>query len=147
MIHDSQRCFEILWLNSLLSWAFSGQDKKMKISGIINGSVTFKWYESYLNTSNTELCWILCSFFLYWFFHGWYEITKIYNKVTWVVITYVSELILPPYLHWVHLILNAKTLIQNTFGNAFLAHRGGLVFHIFPRFHSTISCEVPPDTF
>ena len=32
--------FEFSQLNSLLSWAFSRQDKKMKIIGIINGCVT-----------------------------------------------------------------------------------------------------------
>ena len=58
---------EILQLNSLLSWSFSQQDKKIKITEIINGSGTFKWYESYVNTLNTELGW-LCSFFMYWSF-------------------------------------------------------------------------------
>ena len=29
-------------LNSLLSWAFAPEDKKIKITGIINGPVTFK---------------------------------------------------------------------------------------------------------
>ena len=32
--------FKFSQVNSLLSWAFSRQDKKMKIIGIINGSVT-----------------------------------------------------------------------------------------------------------
>ena len=106
MIHDSQRCFEILWLNSLLSWAFSGQDKNMKISGIINGSVTFKWYESYLNTSSTELCWILCSFFLYWFFHVWYEIKwhcAFTEHTTQKSITKSHELLLPTSMSWYYL--------------------------------------------
>ena len=47
MICDSQEGFEFSWQNSLLSWAFSQQDKK--IIGIFNESVTFK-YESYHNT-------------------------------------------------------------------------------------------------
>ena len=42
MICDSQQGFEFSWLNSLLSWAFSQQGKKIKISGIINGSTTFR---------------------------------------------------------------------------------------------------------
>ena len=42
MIHDSRWGFEFSWLNSLLSWAVSWQDKKIKINGIINGSVRFK---------------------------------------------------------------------------------------------------------
>ena len=63
MICDSQQGFEFSWLNSLLSWAFSRQDKKIKINGIINGSLTFIWYESY----NTENYVGLCSIFFYWF--------------------------------------------------------------------------------
>ena len=39
--YDSQWGFEFSQLRSLLSWAFSQQDKKIKINGIINGSVTF----------------------------------------------------------------------------------------------------------
>ena len=54
MICDSRQGFEFSWLNSLLSWAFSQQGKKIKISGIINGSMTFRWYESY-KILNTEL--------------------------------------------------------------------------------------------
>ena len=42
MICDSQQSFEFSWLNSLLSWAFSQQGKKIKISGIIKGSMTFR---------------------------------------------------------------------------------------------------------
>ena len=41
VIRDS-RGSEFSRLNSLLSWAFSRQDKKIKINGIINGSVTAK---------------------------------------------------------------------------------------------------------
>ena len=41
-IHDSLWGFEISWQNLLLSWAFSWQEKMIKINGIINGSVTFK---------------------------------------------------------------------------------------------------------
>ena len=55
------------WLNSLLSWDFLWQDKKIKINEIINGSVIFK-YNSYLNTLNTELWWS-CSFFYIDSFH------------------------------------------------------------------------------
>ena len=51
MIRDSQRGFEFSRLHSLL-WAFSQQDKKIKINGIANGSVTFKQY--YLKSLNTE---------------------------------------------------------------------------------------------
>ena len=40
--HDSGWGFEFSWLNSLLLQAFSRPDKKIKISGIINGSVRFK---------------------------------------------------------------------------------------------------------
>ena len=43
MIRDSQQGFEFSWLNSLLTWALSQQDKKMKITGIIKESMTFKW--------------------------------------------------------------------------------------------------------
>ena len=35
---------------------FHNKIKKIKINGIINGSVTFKLYESCLNMLNTELC-------------------------------------------------------------------------------------------
>ena len=45
VICDSQWGFKFWWLNTLLSWALSRQDKKIKIGGIINGSVTFKYYE------------------------------------------------------------------------------------------------------
>ena len=63
MIRDSQRGFEFSQLNSLLSRSFSGQDKKIKIKGIINGSVTFTWYESYQNMLNTESCYVTCVHF------------------------------------------------------------------------------------
>ena len=53
--HDSRRSFQFSRLNSLFSWAFSRQDKKIKIIGIVK-------FESYLNTLNTEVRW-LCSFF------------------------------------------------------------------------------------
>ena len=46
MIHGSQRAFEFSWQNSLLSWGFSQQDKKMKINGITIGSGTLKQDES-----------------------------------------------------------------------------------------------------
>ena len=42
MIRDSQRGFEFSRQNSLLSRAFSQQDKKTKIMGIINGFLTSK---------------------------------------------------------------------------------------------------------
>ena len=42
MIRDSQWGFEFSRQNSLLSQAFSQQDKKIKIMGIINGFVTSK---------------------------------------------------------------------------------------------------------
>ena len=42
MIHDSQQGFEFSQLDTLLSWAFSQQDKKIEINGITNRSVTFK---------------------------------------------------------------------------------------------------------
>ena len=54
MICDSQQSFEFSWLNNLLSWAFSWQDKKIEI---INGSVKF---ERYLNTLITMLIMSLC---------------------------------------------------------------------------------------
>ena len=41
MVCNSQG-FEFSWLNSLLSRAFPPQGKKIKISGIINESMTFK---------------------------------------------------------------------------------------------------------
>ena len=63
----SKRGFEFSRLNSLLSQAFSRQNKKIKINRIINGSVTFRSYESYLDTLNNELS-CLCSSFLYRFF-------------------------------------------------------------------------------
>ena len=34
---------------------FTTRYKKIKINGIINKSVAFKYYEGYLNTLNTEL--------------------------------------------------------------------------------------------
>ena len=40
VIRDSRRDFEFSWLNSLLSWPFSWQDKKINV--IINGCLTFK---------------------------------------------------------------------------------------------------------
>ena len=58
----SQWSSEFSQLNSLLTWAFSWHGKKIKINGIMNGSVTFKQYEIYFHTLNTELC-RLCSFF------------------------------------------------------------------------------------
>ena len=54
MIRDSQQGFELSRPNSS-SWAFSRQDEKIKLNGIINGSVTFQQYESYHNTLSTEL--------------------------------------------------------------------------------------------
>ena len=42
MIRDSQRGFEFSRQNSLLSQAFSQQDRKIKIVGIINGFVPAK---------------------------------------------------------------------------------------------------------
>ena len=53
MIHDPQG-FQFSQLNSLLPGAFLQQGKKIKANKIINGSVTFKLYESY-NTLYTEL--------------------------------------------------------------------------------------------
>ena len=41
-MHDSQQGFEFSQLNSLLLWAFSRQDKMIKMNGIINGSMTLK---------------------------------------------------------------------------------------------------------
>ena len=59
MIRDSRRGFEFSRLISSLSRAFSRQNKKIKTIGIINASVTFKWYERYGNTLNTD-----CVFFV-----------------------------------------------------------------------------------
>ena len=42
VIRDWWQGFEFSRLNSLLLWAFSRQDKNLKVTGIINGSVTFK---------------------------------------------------------------------------------------------------------
>ena len=56
MIRDSRRDFEFSRLNSLLSWTFS-QDENI-INGIINGSLTFKSYES----CNTDLQFTLPNF-------------------------------------------------------------------------------------
>ena len=61
VIRDSKQSSEFSQLNSL-SWAFTRQDKMIKINGIFNGSVNFKHYESYLNTLNTEQ-WS-CTFFV-----------------------------------------------------------------------------------
>ena len=47
LIRNSQQVFEFSRLSSLLSRAFSWQDKKMKISGITIGSGALKQYESY----------------------------------------------------------------------------------------------------
>ena len=63
MIRDWQWGFEFWRLHSLLSWAFSWQDKMIKIIGIIMDLWHLKNMK--VNTLNTELCW-LCSFFLYW---------------------------------------------------------------------------------
>ena len=58
-LHDWILCYQepfhgkIKWWNSLEFWM---------------SLWTFKYCESYLNTSNTELCWTLCSFSLYLFF-------------------------------------------------------------------------------
>ena len=62
MICDSRRGFEFSRLNSLLSRAFSRQDKKLNINGIIIGSMTLKQYESYHDTLSTEL---LTEFFFF----------------------------------------------------------------------------------
>ena len=43
MIRDSGWGFEFSWLN-FYSWAFSRHDKTIKIIGIINGFVTFKYW-------------------------------------------------------------------------------------------------------
>ena len=61
MICDSQQGFEFSWLNSLWSWAYSWQDKQIKINGIIDECVTFKQYESYLNTEH----WTMVIIFLF----------------------------------------------------------------------------------
>ena len=45
--------FTFSQLNSLFSWTFSWQDKKMKINGTTIGSETLKQYQSYCNTE----CW------------------------------------------------------------------------------------------
>ena len=66
MIRDSRQSFEFSRLSSLLSRAFSRQDKKMKINGITIGSGTLKQYESYRKTLNAEL--LIMFFFLNWFF-------------------------------------------------------------------------------
>ena len=42
VICDSKQGFDFSRLNSLLSWAFLQQDKKVKIIGIISGPVTFE---------------------------------------------------------------------------------------------------------
>ena len=44
---------------------------------------------------------------------------------------YVNKLILTLF----HLVLNAKNLLQKTFGNVFLGHLGELRFHISPLDH------------
>ena len=55
MIRDS-RGFEFSRLNSLLSWAFFWQDKKIKINETVNGYVTFN--VKLICTLSTELCWL-----------------------------------------------------------------------------------------
>ena len=45
MICDSWWGFEVSQLSLLLSWALSRQDKKIKIHGIMNRSVTFIQYD------------------------------------------------------------------------------------------------------
>ena len=42
VIRDSRQDFQFSQLNSLLSWAFSRQDEKIKVNGIINAYVAFK---------------------------------------------------------------------------------------------------------
>ena len=42
VIRDSRQDFQFSRLNSLLSWAFSRQDEKIKVNGIINAYVAFK---------------------------------------------------------------------------------------------------------
>ena len=85
MIRNSRRGFKFSRLNSLLSWAFSRQYKKLKIIGIIIGSVTFK-YERYHNFLNTELlivflnCW-LCFFYLCWLFPYCSQLIQLVFKI------------------------------------------------------------------
>ena len=63
VICDSQRGFAFSRLKSFLWRRFSRQDKKIEIIRIINGSVTFKQYESYLNTLNTGQLWLFSIFY------------------------------------------------------------------------------------
>ena len=51
MICDSQQGFEVSLLHFLLLWAFSWQDKEVKIIGIINGSVTLNTMKVILTIS------------------------------------------------------------------------------------------------
>ena len=82
----------------LLIWAFSQQVKKVKIIGIVNGSVKF---ESYLSTLDTELCW-LCSFFFYWFFPFCSQLSQLILKNP--ILKFPKNVIKPP-LIWVVLTL------------------------------------------
>ena len=141
--------------------AFSWQNKKIKIHGIINGSVTLKWYESYCNTLNTELIlkflknmikppwiWLMylklygLIFNLYWvwwnqIFVSLYKIycIKIYSKAT----IYVCELILTGFSPFN---IKCKKLNAKTSGNIFLGSLVEWVFHFFLRLHSIIGCAL-----
>ena len=58
----ASRDFKFSRRKSFVSWALSRQDKKIKINGIINGYVTFKYSGSYHKTLNNEL--LIAFFFL-----------------------------------------------------------------------------------
>ena len=96
---DSQRGFKMSRLISLLSWAFSGQDEKIRIIGIINRFMTFK-YKSYLNILSIELCW-LCSFILYWFFSHCPQSNQLILKN--LILEFSKIMIEPPLIWLMHL--------------------------------------------
>ena len=75
MIHEFSRLNEFWKLISLLLRTFSQQDEKIKINGIINGSLKFNNNERY----NTELCW-LWFFFLYDSFPYWSQSSQLILK-------------------------------------------------------------------
>ena len=139
MFRDSQRSFEFSRLNSLLSWAFSRQEKNKKhwnYQSICDTWVLRKWSWHFKH----QLCWTLFS--LYWFFCI-YEIKKqwafIKNTTQKSINVSATTSMSWYYLHLVHLILNAKkpnNLMRKTSGGVFLEYWSGWVFHIFPRLHS-----------
>ena len=155
---DSQD-FESYHLNSLLPWAFSQQDKKIKIIVllslvlILSISLTIKStnlknliLEFAKSRIKTLLTWLM-----YLTFYADFPIalhlmksngsvslpllnileTKIYSKAT----IYVNEPILNPFSSF-DIKCKKLNLMWKTSEDVILGHLGGWVFHIFPRLQS-----------